>query len=199
MDQVRVAVMARAGLPQAAVAELVQSVGAAVVVLAEATEEGRRAILRAGARVVVFCEGIPDVTVEPGDQLGALRALRVLVLCDESRRSAWEGAGVMTLGYSASVDELRAALRAIDVSPVHSGSRPPPAAPQSAAVAGLSQVELDLLPLIASGLPLRDAARALAISYKTADNSRTRIFRKLGVRDRMQLARFAIREGIIPP
>ncbi|MBK8914743.1 MAG: response regulator transcription factor [Phycisphaerales bacterium] len=202
MDQIRVAVMARAQLPQAAVANLVQSLGAMVVALADTSPEGHRAILRSGARVVVYCEGIPDLTVEPADQLGPLVALRVLVLCDAPRRSTWESVGVMTLAYSASVGELRAAIKALDDGPAHSGSGAtvlPGAASQSPAVAGLSQMELSLLPLIASGLPLRDAARALAISYKTADNSRTRIFRKLGVRDRIQLARFAIREGIIPP
>lgn len=61
----------------------------------------------------------------------------------------------------------------------------------------LTKTEAQLLPLLASGLTLRDAAKTLAISYKTADNSRTRLFRKLGLSDRVQLARFAIREGII--
>lgn len=61
----------------------------------------------------------------------------------------------------------------------------------------LSRREAELLPLLARGLPLRDAAAQLNISYKTADSYRTSLFRKVGVRDRVELSRYAIRERII--
>jgi two-component system response regulator NreC len=61
----------------------------------------------------------------------------------------------------------------------------------------LSPREAELLPLLAKGMTLREAAEAMAISYKTADSYRSNLFRKLGVHDRLELARYAIREKII--
>ena len=63
----------------------------------------------------------------------------------------------------------------------------------------LSRREAELLPLLAGGLTLRDAAFQMAVSYKTADSYRTSLLRKLGVHDRVELARYAIRERIIQP
>lgn len=61
----------------------------------------------------------------------------------------------------------------------------------------LSPREMELLPLLAAGQTLQAAARKLGITYKTADSYRSNLLRKLGIRDRIQLARFAIRAGII--
>ncbi|MFO0840012.1 MAG: response regulator transcription factor [Phycisphaerae bacterium] len=61
----------------------------------------------------------------------------------------------------------------------------------------LSARETELLPLLARGLTLREAAARMAIGYKTADSYRTSMLRKLGLRDRVSLTRYAIREGII--
>lgn len=63
----------------------------------------------------------------------------------------------------------------------------------------LSRREVELLPLLARGMRLRDAASQMSLSYKTADSYRTSLLRKLGVRDRVELARYAIREHIIEP
>lgn len=63
----------------------------------------------------------------------------------------------------------------------------------------LSRRESDLLPLLARGMTLREAAARLSISYKTADSYRTSLLRKLGVRDRVELARYAIRLRIVDP
>jgi DNA-binding NarL/FixJ family response regulator len=63
----------------------------------------------------------------------------------------------------------------------------------------LSRREIELLPLLARGMRLRDAASQMSLSYKTADSYRTSLLRKLGVRDRVELARYAIRERIIEP
>jgi len=64
-------------------------------------------------------------------------------------------------------------------------------------LAALSPRENELFPLIATGLTLREAAAAMTVSYKTADSYRTSLMRKLAVRDRVELARLAIREHII--
>lgn len=66
-------------------------------------------------------------------------------------------------------------------------------------LAKLSRREVELLPLLAQGLRLREAASKMSLSYKTADSYRTSLLRKLGVRDRVELARYAIRERIIDP
>lgn len=63
----------------------------------------------------------------------------------------------------------------------------------------LSRREAELLPLLARGLPLREAASQMGICYKTADSYRTSLLRKLGVRDRVELARYAIRHQLIVP
>lgn len=61
----------------------------------------------------------------------------------------------------------------------------------------LSPREAELLPLLARGMPLREAANKMTVSYKTADSYRTSLLRKLGLRDRVGLARYAIREHIV--
>lgn len=63
----------------------------------------------------------------------------------------------------------------------------------------LSRRETELLPLLARGMTLREAAMEMTISYKTADSYRTSLLRKLGVRDRIALVRYAIRERIVEP
>jgi len=63
----------------------------------------------------------------------------------------------------------------------------------------LSRREAELLPLLARGMTLREAAEAMSVSYKTADSYRSSLLRKLGLHDRVQLARYAIRERIIDP
>lgn len=63
--------------------------------------------------------------------------------------------------------------------------------------ARLTRRELELLPLLARGLTLREAANRMTVSYKTADTYRTNLLRKLGLRDRVELARYAIREKIV--
>ena len=63
----------------------------------------------------------------------------------------------------------------------------------------LSRRETELLPLLARGLTLRDAAATMSISYKTADSYRSSLLRKLNIRDRVELARYAIRQRIIEP
>jgi two-component system response regulator NreC len=64
---------------------------------------------------------------------------------------------------------------------------------------GLSRRETELLPLLAGGLKLQEAASRMNVSYKTADSYRTSLLKKLGLRSRVDLTRYAIRERIIVP
>ncbi len=53
--------------------------------------------------------------------------------------------------------------------------------------------------MLARGVTLKDAAGILGISYKTADKQKASLMTKLNIHDRVELARYAIREGLIQP
>jgi len=63
----------------------------------------------------------------------------------------------------------------------------------------LTQREDEVLKLIAEGCSSREIARTLTISVKTVERHRANILAKLGMRDRTQLPRYAIRAGLIEP
>ncbi|MFE6508934.1 response regulator [Nocardioides sp. NPDC057767] len=63
----------------------------------------------------------------------------------------------------------------------------------------LTEREDEVLKLIAEGHSTREIARALTISYKTVERHRENILAKLGLRDRTQVTRYAIRAGLIEP
>ena len=59
--------------------------------------------------------------------------------------------------------------------------------------------EEEVLKLVAEGHSTRDIAELLFISAKTVERHRSNIFAKLGLRDRLELTRYAIRAGLIEP
>jgi DNA-binding NarL/FixJ family response regulator len=61
----------------------------------------------------------------------------------------------------------------------------------------LSPRERELLRVLARGVSLKDAAGILGISYKTADKQKASLMSKLDIHDRVELARYAIREGLV--
>ncbi|MFC7494212.1 MULTISPECIES: response regulator [unclassified Nocardioides] len=63
----------------------------------------------------------------------------------------------------------------------------------------LTEREDEVLKLIAEGSSSKEIARALTISIKTVERHRANILAKLGMRDRTQLTRYAIRAGLIEP
>lgn len=63
----------------------------------------------------------------------------------------------------------------------------------------LTQRELQLLRLLASGLSLKAACAAMKVTYKTGDKHKVNLMRKLDIHDRVELARYAIREGLVEP
>lgn len=63
----------------------------------------------------------------------------------------------------------------------------------------LTPREEEVLKLIAEGCSARDIATTLVISAKTVDRHRANILQKLGLRDRLELTRYAIRAGLIEP
>jgi DNA-binding NarL/FixJ family response regulator len=63
----------------------------------------------------------------------------------------------------------------------------------------LTAREDQVLKLIAEGHTSREIAQALTISIKTVDRHRANILEKLGMRDRTELTRYAIRAGLVEP
>jgi DNA-binding NarL/FixJ family response regulator len=63
----------------------------------------------------------------------------------------------------------------------------------------LSRRESEVLKLIAEGHTAKEIAGLLVISEKTVDRHRANVLEKLGVRNRVDLTRYAIRRGLIAP
>jgi DNA-binding NarL/FixJ family response regulator len=63
----------------------------------------------------------------------------------------------------------------------------------------LTPRELEVLKLIAEAHTSKEIAKLLWISIKTVERHRQNILDKLGMRDRVELTRYAIRRGLIQP
>jgi DNA-binding NarL/FixJ family response regulator len=63
----------------------------------------------------------------------------------------------------------------------------------------LTARELEVLKLIAEAYTSKEIAEQLFISIKTVERHRQNILEKLGMRDRVELTRYAIRRGLIQP
>lgn len=64
---------------------------------------------------------------------------------------------------------------------------------------GLSNREIQVLRQLASGQTNREIAEAYHISVKTVDTYRSRLLKKLNLRNNAELSRFAIQTGVIEP
>jgi DNA-binding NarL/FixJ family response regulator len=63
----------------------------------------------------------------------------------------------------------------------------------------LTPRELEVLKLVAEGHSSQAIADTLVISIKTVERHRANVIRKLGIRDRVGLTRYAIRRGLVEP
>jgi DNA-binding NarL/FixJ family response regulator len=61
----------------------------------------------------------------------------------------------------------------------------------------LTPRETEVVKLVAESYTNRQIAEALVISEKTVDRHRANILEKLGMRDRVELTRYAIRNGLV--
>lgn len=61
----------------------------------------------------------------------------------------------------------------------------------------LSDRQIEVLRNLAFGLSVKDCSRLMHISVKSVDSHKYRIMQALGIHDRVDLARFAIREGLV--
>lgn len=63
----------------------------------------------------------------------------------------------------------------------------------------LTPRELDVVKLIAEAHTNKQIAEVLSVSEKTVESHRANVLSKLGMRDRVELVRYAIRRGLIEP
>lgn len=63
----------------------------------------------------------------------------------------------------------------------------------------LTERQLEVLRYLAEGCSIKEIARSMCLSAKSVDSHRYRIARKLGIHNRVALARFAYREGLVAP
>ena len=83
---------------------------------------------------------------------------------------------------------------------LHAGSLPPPpGAAHDAALAGLTARELDVLTLLAQGLPTAEIATALDLAPSSVKTYIGHLLAKLGFSDRVQLVVFAYEHELVRP
>ncbi|MFD6281382.1 response regulator [Streptomyces sp. NPDC060209] len=63
----------------------------------------------------------------------------------------------------------------------------------------ITEREEEILKLVAEGHSSKEIANMLVISVKTVERHRANLLQKLGLRDRLELTRYAIRAGLIEP
>jgi DNA-binding NarL/FixJ family response regulator len=63
----------------------------------------------------------------------------------------------------------------------------------------LTPRELEIVKLIAEAYTNKQIAETLKLSEKTVESHRTNVFGKLGMRDRVEIVRYAIRRGLVEP
>ncbi|MFD7162407.1 response regulator [Streptomyces violascens] len=63
----------------------------------------------------------------------------------------------------------------------------------------ITEREEEILKLVAEGYSSKDIGDLLVISSKTVERHRANLLQKLGLRDRLELTRYAIRTGLIEP
>jgi DNA-binding NarL/FixJ family response regulator len=63
----------------------------------------------------------------------------------------------------------------------------------------LTPREQEVVKLIAEGRTSEEIAETLVISKKTVERHRANILEKLGMRNRVELTRYAIRRGLVEP
>ena len=113
------------------------------------------------------------------------------------------GAAGYVLKHSADtqlVDAIRAALRGEPfISPVAEEELLRNWLQEGDAGSELTQRELEVVKLIAEAHTNKQIAQILNVSEKTVESHRGNVLSKLGMRDRVELVRYAIRRGLIEP
>lgn len=138
-----------------------------------------------GARIVLWTEQYP---MHLAGQLSRLGMLTFMPRSWPLERLLRELLGIARAGSQP--------LDHIPEQRVQPGSDPA-IAPESEALLSLKQTELLLM--FAEGLTVKEVAQRLRMTVKAVDSLKYRLMKHLGVHDRVELTRLAIREGFIDP
>ena len=125
-----------------------------------------------------------------------VRAFRLgasgVILKDSARHTLVQAIRTVCAGQRW-VDPRMAAMLSGDLSAVDAGGGEHPSVRQDN---GLTERELEIVRLVASGYKNKEVSETLRISERTVKTHLTNIFQKLGVRDRVGLVMFALRNGL---
>jgi DNA-binding NarL/FixJ family response regulator len=80
---------------------------------------------------------------------------------------------------------------------IRAGVDPPAPLIPAGHATSLTRREREVLSLLAIGLSTKETAESLFLSPRTVDNHAHRIMKKLGLHGRVELARYALREGLV--
>lgn len=144
-------------------------------------------LLREGARVLLVADGAPGASLLGALLAGASGQLRLADTSPDQLvstvRSVAEGEAALNPAVAAAVLEQWRQMRS--------------AAPQARPRAELSARETEILAAVAEGLTTSAIARRLALSPKTVENHKSRIFAKLGVKTQAHAVSVALEQGLI--
>jgi DNA-binding NarL/FixJ family response regulator len=109
-------------------------------------------------------------------------------------------AGMATLvSHTGGIADILAAVRSSGCQPrLRMAAACAERAPAKGAAA-LTERELGILTLVGAGLTSREISNRLAISHKTVENHKQRIFAKLGVQNQAHAVSIAMRTGLLRP
>jgi DNA-binding NarL/FixJ family response regulator len=154
-----------------------------VVLVRPGPAEWSRATGLAPARVIVVDDAGSDAAVV---ELVSRGADGVVDLAEPMAKVVDLVAADDGQGPALSDDQVRAVVEALRASTVPAAERD-----------RLTERELEVLRCIDGGMSVKQTARALAISAKTVENLQSRMFRKLGARNRAQAVLVGHRIGVL--
>jgi two-component system response regulator NreC len=139
-----------------------------------------------GARIIFLSAFTHDRYIEAALAAGAMGYLTK----DEPPETVARAVRTVASGRTAFSAEVQARL-IIDAQ----GVRLSPSV--QSRTASLSAREIEVLRYIAQGLAKKEIAEIMHLSVKTVENHSANLMKRLGIHDRVELARFAIREGLV--
>lgn len=164
------------------------------IAIVEVDLEGRSGFELAGdlamrqreTKVIFFSSAMPDIYIEQ-----ALRSKAAgYVLKTDSLSSLLTAVQTVAKGGTFYSEPIR---DRVSIDPVTGNTR----AQFESRMTQLSDRQLEVLRHLAYGLSVKDVAKKMHISVKSVDSHKYRIMQSLGIHDRVDLARYAIREGLV--
>lgn len=147
---------------------------------------GDLAMRQRETKVIFYSSAMPDIYIEQ-----ALRSKAAgYVLKTDSLASLLTAVQTVSKGGTFYSEPIR---DRVSIDPVTGNTR----AQFESRLTQLSDRQLEVLRHLAYGLSVKDVARKMHISVKSVDSHKYRIMQSLGIHDRVDLARYAIREGLV--